>query len=221
MAEEQGGLHFLLERESDIGPIIRWSCAINYFVLLFAVVVLHGSYRKHVARTEANFPIVSRKSNSRTSYMIMHLPILRTVMDLKISLLLQPKVQPSFNWGHLQNPRATARSLRQGLQWRRDWALLQSGCRSEIWVHLLRTVQGLSLVSTVMNFRVHKEVTFLNQLNNYSYKPINKGSSSCRQEDNTKPDLKKWVWNVEWIHLAEDNVQWLTHMNTIINAMVP
>jgi hypothetical protein len=48
------------------------------------------------------------------------------------------------------------------------------------------------------------------------------GSPRCRWEDNTKLNLREIrIDGVNWIHLAQDKVQWWAFMNTVMNFWVP
>jgi hypothetical protein len=43
-----------------------------------------------------------------------------------------------------------------------------------------------------------------------------------RWEDNTKMDLKEIGWgDMNWIHLAQDIVQWRALVNTVMNLRIP
>jgi hypothetical protein len=49
-----------------------------------------------------------------------------------------------------------------------------------------------------------------------------KGRPRCRWEDNIKVDLNEIVdEGVDWIHLAQNRLQWLALVNTVIYLEVP
>jgi hypothetical protein len=48
------------------------------------------------------------------------------------------------------------------------------------------------------------------------------GRPRCRWEDNIKMDLSEiWINGTNWIHLAQDTVQWRAFLNTAMNLRVP
>jgi hypothetical protein len=47
------------------------------------------------------------------------------------------------------------------------------------------------------------------------------GRPRNRWEDNILMDLREIVWDVDWIHLAQDRDQWRALLNTGMNLRVP
>jgi hypothetical protein len=48
------------------------------------------------------------------------------------------------------------------------------------------------------------------------------GRPRRRWEDNIKMDLREiWIDGANWIHLAQDRVQWRACINTVMNLRVP
>jgi hypothetical protein len=48
------------------------------------------------------------------------------------------------------------------------------------------------------------------------------GRPRHRWDDNIRPDLKEIGWeDVDWIYLVQDNDQWRTVVNTVMNLEVP
>jgi hypothetical protein len=51
-------------------------------------------------------------------------------------------------------------------------------------------------------------------------KPL--GRPRCRWEDNIKMDLRETgIDGANWIHLAQDRVQWRAFVNTVMNLRIP
>jgi hypothetical protein len=48
------------------------------------------------------------------------------------------------------------------------------------------------------------------------------GEAGCRWEDNSEIEIKEIEWeDVDWIHLAQDTVQWCGLVNVVMNLRVP
>jgi len=48
------------------------------------------------------------------------------------------------------------------------------------------------------------------------------GDPECRWEDKSEMEIKKIRWeDVDWIHLAQDRVQWWGLVNVVVNLYVP
>jgi hypothetical protein len=48
------------------------------------------------------------------------------------------------------------------------------------------------------------------------------GDPECRWEDNSEMEFREIRWeDVDWIHLAQDRVQWWGLVNVVVNLYVP